>query len=107
MGAVNLKDYGRIKINGRMRQAHVVAYELVKGTIPYGLQIDHKCRVHCCVNVDHLEAVTPSENVRRGKLGRPRKFVCDVCGGPYEVLQTTPRVKRRCRRCWNAARRKA
>lgn len=46
--------------------AHRVAYELYKGSIPEGLDIDHLCRVRCCVNPDHLEAVCRKENVMRG-----------------------------------------
>lgn len=46
--------------------AHRMSYTLTHGTIPKGLQIDHLCRRLLCVNPSHLEAVTPSENVRRG-----------------------------------------
>ncbi len=50
--------------------AHRYAYEAIKGPIPAGLQIDHLCRVHNCVNPDHLEAVTQLENMRRGREAR-------------------------------------
>jgi hypothetical protein len=46
--------------------AHRLAYEFAKGPVPDGLVLDHLCRVRCCVNPDHLEAVTTGENVRRG-----------------------------------------
>lgn len=45
--------------------AHRLAYIRAKGPIPEGHHIDHLCRVTTCVNPDHLEAVTPGENVRR------------------------------------------
>ncbi len=45
--------------------AHRFAYELRHGTIPTGLTIDHLCFNTSCVNSDHLEAVTQSENSRR------------------------------------------
>lgn len=45
--------------------AHRLAYMRAKGAIPRGFHIDHLCRVTNCVNPDHLEAVTPGENVRR------------------------------------------
>lgn len=46
--------------------AHRFSYELFKGPIPSGLHIDHLCRNRRCVNPDHLEAVSPKENVMRG-----------------------------------------
>jgi hypothetical protein len=45
--------------------AHRWAYEHFVGPIPEGLEIDHGCFVHACVNPGHLEPVTHQENVRR------------------------------------------
>ena len=42
------------------------AYTWCRGPIPEGLQIDHLCRVHRCVNPWHLEAVTQQVNLLRG-----------------------------------------
>jgi esterase/lipase len=36
--------------------------------IAAGKQLDHLCRVRCCVNPRHLEEVSPLENVRRGDV---------------------------------------
>lgn len=55
------KGYGVYSSTG----AHRVAYRLAHGEIPDGYQIDHVCRETRCVNPDHLEAVTPEENIRR------------------------------------------
>ena len=49
-------------------RAHRLAYELRFGPIPDGLVIDHLCRVRCCVNPDHMEAVTQQENLWRSPL---------------------------------------
>ena len=46
--------------------AHRVSYELLKGRIPNGKQLDHLCRNHSCVNPNHLEIVSNRENVLRG-----------------------------------------
>ena len=64
------RGYGDCWFARRMLRAHRVAFELVTGPIPDGLELDHLCRVRLCVNPDHLEAVTHAENVRRGDGGR-------------------------------------
>lgn len=46
--------------------AHRVVYSLLAGIIPKGKQLDHLCRVRCCVNPSHLEPVTQQENIARG-----------------------------------------
>ena len=47
------------------RIAHRAYWIEANGPIPDGLELDHLCRNRSCVNVDHLEAVTHSENMRR------------------------------------------
>ena len=66
LGSVNKKGYGY----WQRRLAHQIAYELVHGPIPADLEIDHKCRVRCCVNVEHLEAVAHKVNIMRGTTGQ-------------------------------------
>lgn len=58
--------YGGFRLNGGTMPAHRASYEIHKGKIPTGLQIDHLCRNTLCVNPAHLEAVTNEVNVRRG-----------------------------------------
>jgi hypothetical protein len=50
----------------RHKKAHHVYWEKLHGPIPKGMQLDHLCRNPRCVNPDHLELVTPTENLRRG-----------------------------------------
>lgn len=69
--------YGSIAAGGKHGGnllTHRVAYELWKGPIPAGLDIDHLCRNRACCNPAHLEAVTRRENLARGahpRSGRP------------------------------------
>lgn len=91
--------YGKLQKDGRMDLAHRVAYELFVGPIPEGLELDHLCRNHGCVNPEHLEAVTHQENTLRG-IARPadnaRKTHCPR-GHQYSHRDKTGR--RHCRKC--------
>lgn len=46
--------------------AHRVVYELLKGPIPEGLELDHLCHNPGCVRPDHLDPVTHQVNNQRG-----------------------------------------
>ncbi len=66
-GTLNYEGYGVIRVNGLLLFAHRYAYEQWVGCIRDDYVVDHLCRVPACVNPDHLEVVTRSENVRRGQ----------------------------------------
>lgn len=60
-------NYGQVTVDNKRRLVHRVAHELWVGPIPDGYEVDHLCRTPLCINPDHLEAVTPEENRRRGE----------------------------------------
>jgi hypothetical protein len=70
IGPLTRDGYGLITIGSKPTIAHRASYTLSKGPIPSGLRIDHLCRVRCCINPAHLEAVTSDENIRRGLAAR-------------------------------------
>lgn len=47
-------------------EAHGFFYRHFVGPIPDGLEPDHLCKNRGCVNPEHLEPVTHTENIRRG-----------------------------------------
>lgn len=86
-GHVMENGYGQAAVeSGIHRLAHRVSYELHVGPIPEGLVIDHRChsddkscsggdacRHRRCVNPDHLEPVTQTENMIRGRIGEANR----------------------------------
>jgi hypothetical protein len=64
------RGYGVLRKSGKNILAHRHAYVEKKGPIPKGMFLDHICRNPACMNVNHLEVVTPAENVRRGNSAK-------------------------------------
>lgn len=69
--------YGSLSVGGRAGRpvaAHRISYKIHHGEIPAGLDIDHMCHNHSCVNPAHLQAVSRKENLEnrdpRSKRGR-------------------------------------
>ena len=53
--------YGRMG-KGPERFTHRLGWKLLRGPIPDGMELHHRCGVHACWNPDHLQVVTHGEN---------------------------------------------
>lgn len=62
-----INGYGRAFVRGHKVVAHKAVYEEVVGPVPEGHVLDHLCEQPACVNPEHVEPVTHTENCRRGR----------------------------------------
>jgi len=111
-GSINNKGYGtyytRLPASGsNTRYGHRLAYLVLVGSVPAGLELDHKCRTTNCVNPDHLEPVTHVINIRRGKSAQLNRQVTHCPRGHlYDEENTILYQGRRyCKACQVIARR--
>ena len=102
---IGADGYGKFGLSHSMRRAHRVAYERLVGPVSSDKDLDHLCRNRSCVNPEHLDPVTRSENLLRGAQGYELRGYRCVNG--HDVLaagmRLRPRgansVSRGCREC--------
>jgi hypothetical protein len=99
--------YGQLYISGesggpsRPIGAHRFYYEMINGPVDESLDIDHLCRNPRCINPEHLEAVTHSENLRRAsvwekKTKYPVSRFCPTCRVEFIVPSAHRQSQRYC-----------
>lgn len=99
--------YGRVSLvtpAGKItRFAHRIAYQEVRHELPDD-ELDHLCRNTSCVRPAHLEPVSHSENVRRGRSGAHWRAKTHCPAGHAYTPENTYRLPSRpnaryCRAC--------
>ena len=113
LGGVDDNGYGNFTATSELRlKAHRAAWLLAYGQLPSSdLVLDHLCRNRWCVNVEHLEAVTMSENYWRGAsptAARPDQTLCKKGLHPWvesNLVKTSSGMT--CRECKLVAQRAA
>jgi len=104
----SVRGYGRIGVGDGMSTTHRLAWELVNGPIPEGMNVLHNCDNPPCCNVAHLWLGTPAQNaadkITKGRDQNQRKTHCPQ-GHPYDATNTyvAKTGRRHCRTCVRAA----
>jgi hypothetical protein len=86
--------YGRIFYKGKRYMVHRVMWEIMRGPIPEGMQLDHKvCDNEPCWNPDHLEVSTPRVNVLRSGNPAAQNAQKTHCINGHEFTEETTVIR--------------
>jgi len=69
--AAKVHGYGYFGMDGKLRRAHRVAWEIASGPIPPGAVVLHDCGNHGCVRPDHLRLGTMVDQAGARERRRP------------------------------------
>jgi len=87
-GNLNELGYGRVRVQGRLRSAHRVAYELTVGPIPENTQVRQRCHDRACCRPEHLylryvTRLTPEQFQAIRARPEPGRYLARVYGVSY------------------------
>lgn len=103
-GPCTRHGYGQVWMYGKHQAIHRLFWETMNNaTIPDGMVIDHLCRTRNCVNIHHMEVVTPAENTLRGNSYAAQNKRKTHCKRGHEFTEANTRLNgkghRWCRKC--------
>jgi HNH endonuclease len=76
---LNPDGYGQLSVRCESYMAHRISYQIFSGPFASEFHVHHRCGNRACVNPDHLEAITETENILKSLKDRrigiaPRPF---------------------------------
>lgn len=104
-GCISPQGYGQFSLNKHRWQAHIAAWHLLKGPVPDGICVLHKCNTRSCVNPDHLYLGTQADNARDlintgyKPPGRQKNYCKHGHEFSGDNVYLDPQGHRRCRTC--------
>jgi len=107
IGSVASDGYSRFRGYGGSISGHSFSYWYHVGPVPEGHELDHICRVRCCVNPAHLRPLTHADNVALADFTKNhrngRKTHClrghELSGDNLLVERWRHLTMRKCRAC--------
>lgn len=89
-GSINQAGYGRFWYKTVVWLAHRWAFTHWRGNIPPYHVLDHTCKIHHCVNPDHVQPVPLAVNTARGDSITAQNTRKDACkwGHPFTPSNT-------------------
>ncbi len=101
-GATATNGYGRFVAGNVHHPVHRFAWQAIRGDLPAGSQLDHRCHQRLCVNPDHLRPVTGWQNQQNhqgpttaSSTGVRGVFPASGRPGRYVIAVTLQGVKHR------------
>ena len=82
-------SYGYFRFYGHQTKAHRVAYRLVKGVIPNGMYVLHRCDNPPCVRPDHLFLGTLKDNMADCREKGRKRYAYKLT--PEQILEIRQR----------------
>src|SRR5262252_2034107 len=104
--ALTSAGYPSMRHGGQTVLTHRQKWETLHGLIPKGMHLHHQCGNRACVNVEHLELVTPREH--KARHAEPLSERCTKCGSDdwYVFYRANRDIhERQCRACARSYRR--